>query len=139
MQRIRIRVRGGSMASALRDGDEVDVRIASGREAGIGDVVLVLAERTTVLHRVIARDARGVRTQGDASRAPDPLVPFERVLGIAEVPSRPIFAALRGWRRLFADLLRGRVGPRAPDANAAASPQETAASGDPGRAQGSMR
>lgn len=97
------------MAPTLADGDEVEVHLCAGAETRVGDVVLVLQGRSTILHRVIERRAAGLVTQGDGVRWPDDLVPFERVLGVAALPRRPFFARvlsvrarLARWKRALA-------------------------------------
>lgn len=104
-ERLHIRVRGRSMEPSLSDGQAVVVRLSDGGAARVGDVVLALCDGTTVLHRVIGRGRDGIRMQGDALRSPDPHVPVARILGIAELPRRPLFAALRGLR----ETMRARV------------------------------
>lgn len=97
------------MEPTLRDGDRIDVRPAHGRDARIGDVVLALNDGTTVLHRVIARADGRIRTQGDALRTPDPPVDDERVLGIACVPRRVLFARLRGGVAALRRAVQGSI------------------------------
>jgi hypothetical protein len=92
---VRVPVKGSSMEPALADGDLVEVDLEPGREPRIGDVVLVLQDRAIVLHRLIARTRNGLITQGDAARAADPVVPMDRVLGIARMASRPLRARIR--------------------------------------------
>jgi len=106
---MRIVVRGRSMLPTLADGDEVEVRLCAGDEARVGDVVLVLqtgAPPVTVLHRVIARGPDSLLTQGDGVRWPDDPVPFDRVLGVAAVPRRPVYALARRVRAGLAGFKR---------------------------------
>jgi len=66
-----VRVSGGSMYPALRDGDVVFV--SSKREPVAGDIALLHAPgHGPVLHRVVERRGDGtLLTKGDANRLPD--------------------------------------------------------------------
>lgn len=103
---MKIVVRGRSMLPTLADGDEVEVRLCAGTEARTGDVVLVMQGRVTILHRVIERRAGSLLTQGDGVRWPDDPVPLERVLGIADVRRRPLFALAKRLRAKLGRLKR---------------------------------
>jgi len=75
------RVRGRSMAPALRDGDEVWLEPIGPVVAGDVVVARIPGSRTgTVLHRVVREDEQGVWTRGDACRADDPLSPRVNIL-----------------------------------------------------------
>jgi hypothetical protein len=64
---VRLRARGGSMLPFLRDGDLLEIRPASGAEVRIGDVICYEPPSGGLcLHRVIAREERGLVTRGDA-------------------------------------------------------------------------
>jgi len=97
------------MVPALADGDEVDVEVFP-RAPRVGEVVLLLdLSGATILHRVIQVSPLGVRTLGDALASADPLLPADRVLGIARVPSRPFLAYARRWALDFRAHLRRRL------------------------------
>lgn len=77
------------MSPRLVDGDRVAVRPAA--LLWPGDVVVFRgAGEAFVVHRVLGPYRRGgawfLLTQGDAVATPDDGVPFERVVGRAEVP-----------------------------------------------------
>ncbi|MCC6619609.1 MAG: S24/S26 family peptidase [Deltaproteobacteria bacterium] len=100
---LRTRVVGDSMWPCVRAGELVDIAPLSG-DPDVGDVVLVQARTTLVLHRVVARAGDLFVTKGDAEPEIDGRVPRERVLG--HVPARA--------SRLVARLSRlsGRLGAR---------------------------
>jgi len=100
---LRTRVVGDSMWPWIADGDLVMIE-PLGHSPAIGDVVLVEARTTLVLHRVVARAGDAFVTKGDAEPAVDGRVTRERILG--HVPSR--------HSRLVAHLSRasGRLGAR---------------------------
>ncbi len=94
---VRVRVRGGSMWPALRDGQVVLVGPATFQTLRVGDVVLYRRGETLVLHRVVRRAGGVVWVQGDARPCPDgPLAPGALV---GRVPRR------------LGDGLRGRLVP----------------------------
>ena len=101
---MRIRVRGRSMLPTLADGDHVDVSLAPATPRP-GDVVLFLENGLPILHRVLSTKRGRLLTQGDASPRPDPPVPLTRVLGIAQLPPRPVLAR----RRALAAVVRGVI------------------------------
>jgi len=105
---LEITVRGGSMRPALADGQRVEIRLLEGTLPAVGQVVLVLDGRSTILHRVISVGPDEVVLQGDARPRPDPPLLLSRVLGVAEVPSRPVFARARGAAEALRKLVRGR-------------------------------
>lgn len=80
--RFRVTVSGGSMEPVLRDGDELDAeRVKSPREVALGDLVVVDAPGAgLVVHRLLWRGRRGLRTWGDGSRRMDaPVEPSDLV------------------------------------------------------------
>jgi hypothetical protein len=92
---VPVPVRGRSMEPALADGALVEVDLEPGREPRIGEVVLVLQDRALVLHRLVARTRNGLILEGDAAPAADPVVSAGRVLGIARLAPRPLWARMR--------------------------------------------
>jgi hypothetical protein len=94
------------MLPALTDGQEVEVAVFDGATPRIGEVVLFLEGRATILHRVIARGAGWIRTQGDAAPGPDAPLPLSRILGTAQVPAAPLRAFGKGAASLARDALR---------------------------------
>lgn len=117
---VRVRVRGGSMWPALRDGQAVEVWPASWEALRVGDVVLYARGETLILHRVVRRWAGRVWVQGDARPRPDGWL--ERAALLGRLPRR-LGDGLRGrlvpWRgrarraaqlgkRLFFDRILGR-------------------------------
>jgi hypothetical protein len=64
---LRVKARGGSMTPFVRDGDVALVEPAAPADVGIGDVICYETTSGTLrLHRLIARDPRGVVARGDA-------------------------------------------------------------------------
>jgi hypothetical protein len=80
--RFRLRVSGRSMEPVLLDGDEVEAeRIADG-DARLGDLVVVdLPGAGLVVHRLLWRSRRGLRTRGDGSGLMDPPIAPARFVG----------------------------------------------------------
>lgn len=81
---LHVRAPGGSMRPTIPRG--ALVRIGPLPAGGIhaGDVVLALtADGEPVLHRAVAVRHDGILTRGDASIITDPLVPHDRVIGVA--------------------------------------------------------
>ena len=72
---------GSSMHPTLPQGARV--RIASGHDWTVGDVIAFVAGDVLVAHRAVAvpRGGRFVLTRGDATRLPDPPCPVAVVLG----------------------------------------------------------
>ncbi len=107
-----VRVRGGSMAPLLADGDRVE--LAPVRVPLPGDLVAFEAGDgdggRLVVHRVIGyrwghRGASGglaCVTQGDASPAPDPPVPRRRLVGRVVAPAAVLPSPARRARALAA-------------------------------------
>ncbi len=118
---LRVRVRGGSMWPALRDGQEVVVWAASWEALRVGDVVLYLRGTDLVLHRVVRRARGQVWVQGDARPRPDGRLEPQALLG--RLPRRlgdGLWGRLVPWRgrarrlgrlgkRLFFDQIWGRL------------------------------
>ena len=99
------RVRGGSMAPLLADGDRVE--LAPARWPLPGDLVAFEAgEGRLVVHRLLGYrwTAGGLAcvTQGDASPAPDPPVPRARLLGRVVAPAHALPSPARRARALGA-------------------------------------
>jgi hypothetical protein len=85
---LRLRARGGSMLPFLRDGDLLVIRPAPAGEVRIGDVICYEpAPGGLCLHRVIAREKRGVVTRGDALAYVE-TVPDGAVLGLVTAVER---------------------------------------------------
>lgn len=82
-------VLSGSMEPALSAGDMVIIRRA--REYEIGDII-TFAQQDDVLvtHRIIAREAGGCRTQGDANNTPD-----EALVTLPQIKGRVVWAIPR--------------------------------------------
>ncbi|HYI12175.1 MAG TPA: S24 family peptidase [Thermoanaerobaculia bacterium] len=80
---VQFRARGDSMHPFIREDDVLQVE--PGREARVGDVVLVLFERGLTAHRVIRRDDRIV-TRGDNAAEADG--PVSHVLGVVTAVER---------------------------------------------------
>jgi hypothetical protein len=78
---VDIPITGGSMGSTLPAGSVVRVSLAGGEVCGVADVVVFRQSEQIVAHRVIHIAPRHLITRGDARTAPDPPVPFDRVLG----------------------------------------------------------
>ncbi len=74
-------LRGGSMHPFLKDGDDVLVVALAGRDAAAGDVVVGVAGRHLVCHRVVRRSARTLITAADATGRQDEPMPLEQCLG----------------------------------------------------------
>ena len=85
---VDVPVNGSSMGASLPDG--TIVRVQLGMACAVGDVVVFRQREQVVAHRVIHRTAVYLLTRGDARFAPDPPVPFDRVLGrvTGNVPHR---------------------------------------------------
>ena len=99
------RVRGGSMAPLLADGDRVE--LAPARWPLPGDLVAFeTGDGRLVVHRLLGYrwTAGGIAcvTQGDASPAPDPPVPRSRLLGRVVAPARALPSPARRARALGA-------------------------------------
>ena len=79
--RLRLRADGTSMLPALRPGDVLDFETCTHAQAQPGEVVLFRRDGRLVIHRVLARNADGLLTQGDALAQPDAPVAAADVLG----------------------------------------------------------
>lgn len=102
---LAVRVRGGSMAPLLRDGDRVE--IAPARWPLPGDLVAFeAADGRLVVHRLLGYrwTAGGLAcvTQGDAGPAPDSPVPRGRLLGRVVAPAQVLPSPARRARALLA-------------------------------------
>ncbi|MGM0574449.1 MAG: hypothetical protein ACQEXJ_01770 [Myxococcota bacterium] len=90
---LRSRTAGWSMWPLVRPGTVVAIQPCEPASVRRGDVVLAEAERSLVLHRVVAATADEVLLEGDARRTPDGWVPRSHILG--RLRRRP-------WDRLVA-------------------------------------
>jgi hypothetical protein len=89
---------GSSMNPILKSGDLLEVLAYNSRMVDCGDVIVFYCpeENCTVVHRVVATGAHGIRTRGDDNARVDPwLVSPELIAGYA-------IRAQRGlrWRRI---------------------------------------
>lgn len=117
-RRFRVRVEGSSMEPALRRGDEV-LADRTGH-VRLGDlVVLDGGEAGLIVHRLLWRSRRGVRTRGDGSGRMDPPMAPDAVLGRVLVVERGGYPTPQGrwtnawaWLRCFAKAARFRLGRR---------------------------
>lgn len=80
------RVAGDSMGATLPAGTEIRIQLARVDQVGPGDVVAFISGRYLVVHRIVARAARGAGrghwiTRGDAQILPDPPVAPDELLG----------------------------------------------------------
>jgi hypothetical protein len=105
---------GFSMWPLLRPGARVTIVGCAMSELRRGDVVLLAAEPSPVLHRVVALRPDAVLTKGDNARHTDGWSARDAVLGRLERRpwdpavarasrplSRPVALAFRLWRALF--------------------------------------
>ena len=114
--RVRFQARGASMSPAIRDGEMVYVKPASGERLRRGDIVLVKSDYGFRLHRLIRADARRnvFLTRGDCALQDDPAVQRHQILGVAvakdvRVGSRIVRAKFRGMAgRLLRVTARGQ-------------------------------
>jgi hypothetical protein len=80
---------GNSMAPTVRDGDRVLVRAIPFHSLRRGDVVVIAASHTAILHRIQRILPKGfVETVGDAKLADDGLISRENVLAVAVLAER---------------------------------------------------
>lgn len=122
---VPMRVRGGSMAPLLSDGDRLEVGPA--RRYWPGDVVAFHdAAGRLVVHRLLGwwplAGRMTLLTAGDAAEAPDPLVPCERLVGrvrgtdaqpaVLAVPPAARARALVRWLGFAARRAAARLGSR---------------------------
>ena len=68
---LRLCVTGSSMLPAVRPDDELLIRCCRIDEAGPDDIVLFIRQRRLFAHRVVARSAAHLVTQGDGLAEPD--------------------------------------------------------------------
>jgi hypothetical protein len=81
---LHVRAPGGSMLPTIPRGALVRIGPIPAGGVTAGDVVLALtADGEPVLHRAITVGRDGIITRGDASITTDPLVPHERLIGVA--------------------------------------------------------
>lgn len=80
---LRFRARGFSMWPFLKDGDVITVGPLPAGGPRVGDVVAFRdpGRDTLLLHRLIARSGRSLRTRGDNEPSPDAPFPSGRLLG----------------------------------------------------------
>jgi signal peptidase I len=79
--RLRLRVTGWSMLPTICPGDTLIIERADARVVSEGDIVLCARENRFVVHRIVARHADAITTQGDAMPQTDPPVPDQDLLG----------------------------------------------------------
>jgi len=87
---------GLSMRPALRPGDRVRLEARLPRR---GEIVLAVAGKRLVLHRVLRRRGEAWLLRGDARRCADGWISASDILGVATVRARTGGREL-GWRRL---------------------------------------
>ncbi|RMG07123.1 MAG: hypothetical protein D6731_24350 [Planctomycetota bacterium] len=104
--RVRLRVRGGSMAPSLHDGQRIEIEPLR-RPPRVGEVVACRVGDRLRVHRVVAFGPAGVVTRGDANGRDDPPLPLGEVLGRARAVGPPP----PRWRRV-ARALRRRFAAR---------------------------
>jgi signal peptidase I len=80
---LRLRVTGSSMLPSILPGDVLWFRRCAANEARTGEVVLFTREGRLFAHRLIARSAGRLVTQGDGVTAPDPPLEPEQLVGRA--------------------------------------------------------
>jgi Signal peptidase, peptidase S26 len=104
-------VSGSSMKPLLQKGARL--RIIPCKEAPLrGDIVLYRAPSGRLIaHRVVGFAGEKVRTKGDSSRTPDPLVDRGRILGLV-IGAEGRFVPLRGPLARRVGLLINRYFPR---------------------------
>ncbi|HKE10911.1 MAG TPA: S24/S26 family peptidase [Myxococcota bacterium] len=93
---------GVSMRPALRPGDRVRLEARAPRR---GEIVLAVAGRRLVLHRVLRRRGEKWLLRGDARRCPDGWIPGDDVLGVATARATTGGRA-QGWKRLDGGMAR---------------------------------
>lgn len=116
--------RGSSMSPTLKSPALLDVVPYRGRNVQCGDVIAFYPPHgeETVVHRVVSRDAQGIKTRGDASGAPDPYVlNLENIIGQVvcarsgskqrRIRGGRLGGAIGRWLRIRAALKRGLAVP----------------------------
>jgi signal peptidase I len=103
----RMRVSGGSMDPALRDGDVVLIERL--QRCQRGDVVVAKLDGRIVMHRVVSVDTDRVQLRGDNRVECDPPIALEDVIGRvtrverdgreASVPRAGVMVTLKRWAR----------------------------------------
>lgn len=78
---LRVGVTGSSMLPAIRPADTILVHPCSFDEAELHDIVLFTRQRRLFAHRVVARSAEHLITQGDGLAGPDHPVTADELLG----------------------------------------------------------
>lgn len=82
-----VKIVSNSMAPTVRAGDDVWIVAAGSSGMRAGDPVLIESTQGLVLHRYLYKRSKGPRTYiritGDAAGALDPLIPMEKVIGVA--------------------------------------------------------
>jgi hypothetical protein len=79
---------GHSMRACLPDATVVQVALCAGVACAKGDIVVFRQNARIVAHRVVHRAAGYFVTRGDSRLAPDPPVPFDKILGRITSPPR---------------------------------------------------
>ncbi len=86
---VEIPVTGDSMSPCIRGSDVVTLEPVDGEEVRLGDVVaFTRPDGRLVIHRVVALDAKRLRTRGDATSAADAWIPQQSVIGRVEKVGR---------------------------------------------------
>ncbi len=70
-----------SMTPTLKIGDIIVYKDVDKESLDVGDIVVYKSEKTTVTHRVIKINERGVVTKGDNAPRDDGLIPFDNIEG----------------------------------------------------------
>jgi signal peptidase I len=98
-----VRESSDSMAPLIRPGDRLRLVPIHGNGPRRGDVVAYRRDTELIVHRVLAHDARGVLTKGDALPHRDPVTATDALVG------RVVTVVTPSGRRLELDTPRWRV------------------------------
>lgn len=100
---VRFQAVGASMYPSIHDGDLVTVVPVSFNAIGVGDVVLSSNHGRLLVHRVVALDAGGFSTRGDALPLGDERSDGDTLLGrvVAVEPNRIGFLLTRSVARVL--------------------------------------
>ncbi len=86
--RLRFRARGLSMQPDIGDGDVITVGPATGAWLRVGDVVVVGAVDSVIVHRVVQRRGLSYRVRGDNAWCDDGWFTAENVIGVVTCVER---------------------------------------------------